>query len=195
LLQNHGWCTAGAKCQHSHDVDLILEYERCGHLSKKRRRSKKKLKNVETMMEVDTVLTVDDGNKTANGCGSGDVSLAADSELVAAADDVQLTCVGKEESNEVTTVDKNSHGHRAGFDAFMTGCLFAWSVVAHGQSSTVDSATRTTPACSVTNSEFVNRVYLGGKDFPLHVTHSCFAKLSKSHLEKWRLINSVAESQ
>ena len=193
LLQNHGWCAAGQKCQHSHDVDLILEYERRGHLSKKQRRSKKKLKNVEVLM--DTVLTVDEGSSsTSNGCHCvDDASVAAerDSEAVAAAaaDDVQLASAVKDDAVTVTTVDKNSHGHRAGFDAFMTGCVFAWSVVAYGQSST-----RTAAAGDVTNTEFVNRVYLGGKDFPLHVTHSSFAKPSKCHLEKWRQINSSADS-
>jgi len=193
LLQNHGWCAAGQKCQHSHDVDLILEYERHGHLSKKQRRSKKKLKNVEMLM--DTVLTVDEGNSTINGCHSGgEASLSAepDGEAVATAsvDDVQLASAVEGESVKVKTVDKNSHGHRAGFDAFMTGCVFAWSVVAYGQSST-----KTAAVCNVTNTEFVNRVYLGGKDFPLHVTHSSFAKPSKCHLEKWRQINSSADSQ
>jgi len=191
LLQNHGWCAAGQKCQHSHDVDLILEYERRGHLSKKQRRSKKKLKNVEMLM--DTVLTVDEGNSTSNGCRSGgDLAAERDSEAEATApvDDVQLASAVKDESGGVKTVDKNSHGHRAGFDAFMTGCVFAWSVVAYGR-----SPTRTAAACDVTNTEFVNRVYLGGKDFPLHVTHSSFAKPSKCHLEKWRQINSSADSQ
>jgi len=190
LLQNHGWCLAGKKCQHSHDIDLILEYEHRGHLSKKQRRSKKKLKNVETLM--DTVLTVGDGNSTTDGCHSGDVS---ESVTNVADDGVQLASELKAESAEVVALDKNSLGHRAGSDAFMTGCLFAWSIVAYGQSSAPDHVPGTTPACDITNTEFVNRVYLGGKDFPLQVTHSSFAKPSKCHLEKWRLINNVTDSQ
>jgi len=189
LLQNHGWCAADTNCQHSHDVDLILEFERRGHLSKKQRRAKKKLKNVET------VLTVDDSKNKVNGCCDADGSVTSESSASVASDDAQLTSVVKEESDEQTTVDKNSLGHRAGIDAFMTGCVFAWSVVTYGQDSSVGHEARTTPACDVTNSEFVNRVYLGGKDFPLHVTQSCFAKPSKSHLEKWRLINSTTDSQ
>jgi len=193
LLQNHGWCAAGQKCQNSHDVDLILEFERCGHLSKKQRRAKKKLKNVETLM--DTVLTVDESKNKVNGCCDADVSLTSESSPSVASDDAQLASVIKEESDELTTVNKNSLGHRAGVDAFMTGCVFAWSVVTYGPNSAVGHEASTTPACDVTNSEFVNRVYLGGKDFPLHVTQSCFAKPSKSHLEKWRLINSTSDSQ
>ena len=69
FLQNHGWCALGQKCHHSHDVDLILEYERRGHLSKKERRAKKKSKNVETC--VDTDQTVDSGSRIANGCHTG----------------------------------------------------------------------------------------------------------------------------
>jgi len=200
FLQNHGWCALGQKCQHSHDVDLILEYEHRGHLSKKERRSKKKLKNVETL--VDTGLTVESGSGMANGCrtgnGNGSVSHTVIREPLSASpadcDVAQSATVVKEKSDAVTAVDKNTFGHRAGFDAFMTGCVFAWSVVAYGQSSKVsDDTEKIAPVCDVTNAEFVNRVYLGGKDFPLHVAHSCFAKPSKCHLEKWQLINSTAD--
>lgn len=196
FLQNHGWCSSGQKCQHSHDVDLILEYERRGHLSKKERRAKKKSKNVESL--VDTSLTADTGSKVANGChagdGVGDVSNTHTSEpeapLSTDSDVAQSASVVKEKPDEAATVDRNTFGHRAGFDAFMTGCVFAWSVIAYGQSPKVsDDTAKTKP--DVTNTEFINRVYLGGKDFPLHITHSCFAKASKCHLEKWQLINSA----
>lgn len=192
---NHGWCALGHKCERSHDVDLILEYERRGHLSKKEQRAKKKSKNVETL--VDTGLTVDDGSRMANGChtgsGDGDVSHTSEPVVSPADNDVaQSASVVEEKSEKVTTVDRNTFGHRAGFDAFMTGCVFAWSVTAYGQSSKVsDDTAKTTPVCDITNTEFINRVYLGGKDFPLHITHSCFAKASKCHLEKWQLINSA----
>lgn len=181
---------AGHKCEYSHDVDLILERERHGQLSKRQRRSKKKLKNVETLM--DTVLTVDDSTVVANGCTAGKVASEPVETEATDCDVVQSASVDKE-FKKVTTVDKNSFGHRAGFDAFMTGCVFAWSVVAYRQKTRVSSDSGEISAESdIANSEFVNRVYLGGKDFPLHVTHSCFAKPSKCHLEKWQLINSTA---
>ena len=181
-------------------MDLILEHERRGHFSKKERRAKKKSKNAETV--VDTSLTIDSSGKMANGCHTcndddGDSSHTTASEPVATApansNVTQSTSVVKQKSAEVTTVDKNTFGHRAGFDAFMTGCVFAWSVVAYGQySSTVSGDTdKTTPVSDVANTEFINRVYLGGKDFPLHITHSCFAKASKCHLEKWQLLHSA----
>lgn len=200
FLQNHGWCALGKKCQDSHDVDLILEHERHGHLSKKERRAKRKSKNVET--SVNTGLTVDSGSTMANGChsgnGDGDASQTVTSQPVAMlptdTDVTQSASVVREKSDEVATVDKNTFGHRAGFDAFMTGCVFAWSVVAYGHRSPTDDTAKTSPVYDVANSEFINRVYLGGKDFPLHITHSCFAKASKCHLEKWQLINS-ADSQ
>jgi len=143
---------------------------------------------------MDAVLTVNDGSdNSTNGCCNADAGLTMVTESVAdaTAGDAQLDSVVTEKSSVRSIVDKNSHGHRAGFDAYMTGCVFAWAVVAYGQSSTVSDA----PACSVTNSEFVNRVYLGGKDFPLQVTHSSFAKPSKCHLDKWRQINSASSSQ
>jgi len=185
FLQNHGWCAQGQKCQHSHDVDLILEHERQGHLSKKQRRAKKKWKTVETLM--DTVLTVGEGTNGSH-TGDGDVGGTAAVDLATDGDSTQSVSVVGAESDRVSTVDKKSLGHRAGFDAFMTGCVFAWSAVVYGQSSKVavdEGASR-----DVTNAEFFNRVYLGGKDFPLHVTQSCFAKPSKCHLEKWHMIKT-----
>jgi len=151
---------------------------------------------VETL--IDTVLTVDDGKTTAtNGCCSNsDVSPTSESATATVAtDDVQVASKS-EESNEAKTESRNSHGHRAGFDAFMTGCVFAWSFVTYKHKSAIDHvATQVPPAHDVTNSEFLNRVYLGGKDFPLHVTQSGFAKPSKCHLEKWRSINSAIDAQ
>jgi len=152
---------------------------------------------VETL--TDTALSVNEAKTTTNGCCSNsDVGLTSKTAAATVAtDDTEVTSLAdKEKSAEARTESRNSHGHRAGFDAFMTGCVFAWSVVSYNQKSSVDQfATTTVTALDVTNSEFVNRVYLGGKDFPLHVTQSAFAKPSKCHLEKWRLMNSAVDAQ
>lgn len=65
-----------------------------------------------------------------------------------------------------------SGGHRAGFDAFMTGYTFA-AYLAHSNTSgtSVESL----------ESAVKNKVYLMSKSFPLSVQKSAFSKVSASH--------------
>jgi target of EGR1 protein 1 len=98
---------------------------------------------------------------------------------------------GVKETVKVTQNSTNrTGGHRAGFDAFMTGYIFAWSAMRYGQfSETVGDTTAMSDLLGASAEEFANLVYLGGKDFPLQVTQSCFAKRSKAHVEKWGKIH------
>ena len=77
-------------------------------------------------------------------------------------------------------------GHRAGFDAFMTGYIFAWCLARYGKIPLQDVTTSKalTVRELVEGEDFLNKIYLGGKDFPLQVAQSNFAKPSKLHLEK-----------
>lgn len=80
-------------------------------------------------------------------------------------------------------------GHRAGFDAFMTGYIFASFLAKFGRVKDGVSEGRTVRDFGVAE-ELSNRVYLGGKDFPLQIASSNFSKPSKSHLEKWERLQS-----
>ncbi|XP_066508676.1 target of EGR1 protein 1-like [Hoplias malabaricus] len=62
--------------------------------------------------------------------------------------------------------------HRAGFDAFMTGYIFAFASLLKTENSESEVA-----AC-------VNKLYLSGKSIPLHVVKSTFSKSSKAHTHK-----------
>ena len=77
------------------------------------------------------------------------------------------------------TKKSRTAGHRAGFDAFMTGFVFAFFAARYGTAG--DDA-------AFDMDEFKNRVFLSGKDFPLTVAKSNFAKYSKEHTEKFERI-------
>lgn len=64
-------------------------------------------------------------------------------------------------------------GHRAGYDAFMTGFILA---VYKTNSSDGDE------------SKWLNKLYLTGKDYSLQITKSSFAKQSQHHLDKLKKI-------
>lgn len=66
--------------------------------------------------------------------------------------------------------------HRAGFDAFMTGYIFAYArnLTKNKEESSTDSLI---PTC-------LNKLFLSGKSVPLHVAKSTFSKSSKAHVHK-----------
>ena len=80
-------------------------------------------------------------------------------------------------------------GHRAGFDAFMTGFVFAHFIATHGRFRTLSQCPKLS---DLGMQDFKNRVVLSGKDIPLQIVKSNFAKNSKEHTEKIDAIKSKA---
>lgn len=70
--------------------------------------------------------------------------------------------------------------HRAGFDAFMTGYVFAFASARNAEGSWI-------PSCA-------NKLYLSGKSVPLHIAKSAFSKSSKAHVTKMEHIWKISQS-
>lgn len=81
-----------------------------------------------------------------------------------------------------TTKEKKVEGgtHRAGFDAFMTGYIFAFARTLTAKTEENTSAALV-PEC-------LNKLFLSGKSVPLHVAKSTFSKSSKAHVHKMESI-------
>ena len=80
------------------------------------------------------------------------------------------------------SVKSTCHGsHSAGHDAFMTGFTFAYYVSKYTK---CRSQSDTVSFCDLDCSDIVNRVCLTGKNIPLQIVKSNFAKTSKNHREK-----------
>ncbi|XP_077581120.1 target of EGR1 protein 1 [Stigmatopora nigra] len=76
-----------------------------------------------------------------------------------------------------------SGSHRAGFDAFMTGYIFAYSCTLVKKEQ--DDAKEEKCIWSPTS---FNKVYLSGKATPLNIVKSTFSKSSKAHVRKMEMV-------
>ncbi|KAK6179665.1 hypothetical protein SNE40_011974 [Patella caerulea] len=75
-----------------------------------------------------------------------------------------------------------SGGHRAGFDAFMTGAIL--SVFIAKNSKNMDTDLELLKLSDFNVNQFINKMYLSGKDMPLIITKSSFSKVSNNHKVK-----------
>ncbi|XP_008296551.1 target of EGR1 protein 1 [Stegastes partitus] len=114
----------------------------------------------------------DDGTKTDNGVESSTVG------------------AGREKSTDAQKKKVDTGTHRAGFDAFMTGYIFACSCTLTKKEEVKGEAEEKEhkeeeqswlPTC-------LNKVYLSGKAAPLNVVKSTFSKSSKAHMQKMEMV-------
>lgn len=129
-----------------------------------------------------TTASIDDSRNTKNNTNDGKSGK------------VSGTGAGREKTNDrsagIETQKKNADAgtHRAGFDAFMTGYIFAYSctVIRKEEAGEADKEQEEEeqswlPTC-------LNKVYLSGKVAPLNVVKSTFSKSSKAHMQKMEMV-------
>ena len=109
---------------------------------------------------------------------------------------------GSELTEEASAAKGNvlsAGGHRAGFDAFMTGFSFATFIVhstlidqeSSHQSEAVSNLLGVPIRPEFSDLNIVNRIYLVCKDIPFMIRKSAFARHSIGHSEKYNFMNST----
>ncbi|KAG1969924.1 target of EGR1 protein 1 [Pimephales promelas] len=191
----YGWCPNGSQCTMSHDTDLIIQHdEKIKEDKRKKRKRKNKKKDSKGASES---CSSPQGKRSHFEEAELDqaVPMSEHQEKTARDEPTDATHAfepgetasknGNEESQPEAPVEapdrpkeKKVEGgtHRAGFDAFMTGYIFAYarSLTKNTQES---SAAPLVPTC-------LNKLFLSGKSVPLHIAKSTFSKSSKAHVHK-----------
>ena len=197
-MQGHGWCSKGNYCPKSHDIDLIIDIDEFTKDRKSRKRKRRKQnqalkgtsdvdngKDAVATGETDSD-TVSDINESLTADGLED-RMDTEEKLDTNQNSVQNGVIEsskvhvgvKDDTNLCRNCGKSSSllsssgGHRAGYDAFMTGFIYAVYLT---QLSVGEREGKI--------ADWKNKLYLSGKDYPLSVSKSAFAKQSKEHLEK-----------
>ena len=172
-------------CSKLHNVDLILVSENFKHEKKKRRRSRKR--KVESQDETNPPDNENDNSlepceKIAK-CQTNDSQDIVNKTLTEStfdnSNETEEENSSLEHSFETITLPR-MNGHRAGFDAFMTGYCFAFYEQNHEA------------LCSEGVKEWRNKVYLTAKDVPLLIMKSHFAKTSAQHQ---RIVSMMQQQQ
>lgn len=181
----------------SHDTDLIIRQDEKSKEDKRQKRKRRKKKKAEKEEEEGTpqdkkahVENMDeDGEEKEEQKEDKQVQgnvTAHDEEMpsggtpaVESQSDPPQTHDPKNESPKASERKVEGGTHRAGFDAFMTGYIFAFASVRN----TEEGSDSLIPSCA-------NKLYLSGKSVPLHIAKSTFSKSSRAHVTKmehiWR---------
>ncbi|XP_019724915.1 target of EGR1 protein 1 [Hippocampus comes] len=204
-----GWCSNGTKCPLSHDTDLIILHDDKSKDDKKKKRKRQKKKK-EGEIEEDSSnvegapqnkiphleLNPDEGHQglsagclqSANLIGSNTNTQLHDGENMKTESEEKELCEDNVESTNTEMSGKSQNKadpgtHRAGFDAFMTGYIFAYSctLVKKDEVDVSGEEQMRLPTS-------FNKVYLSGKATPLNIVKSTFSKSSKAHVQKMEMI-------
>lgn len=201
---NHGWCTSAHNCPFSHDIDDILDLESNRALGgggggaaggRKAKRSKRRLKSIafdsRPTHEVDELSSiVDDSVITLT--SKDDSHLESSSSSSSSPNGPSARGSKRTESTSSEAIIHNTHGHRAGYDAFMTAfslaCLIAQQQQLLQQSGDSFHGLN----------DFRNKLFLSRKDFQLSISKSSFGRVSREHqkkMEKLKLASSLANNE
>jgi len=220
-FSNHGHCASGKKCPQSHDIDLVVlskEVDVSKNDRKRKRNSPPEKRSPEyqdqgkTVEGSTVVVQVDKSSDKAAAepkplpekakmeSSSGTSGFESDvqepiPDPFPSKTDKSKTSESTATANAAKTNPKKSNceGHRAGFDAFMTGFSFATFIV-HSALINPDDVSKSEAISRLLNvplrPEFsdlniANRIYLVCKDIPFMVRKSAYSKNSLGHYEKY----------
>jgi len=203
---SHGWCTSAHNCPFSHDIDDILDLEsnRVGLAggSRRAKKSKRRLKSIafdsRPTPEADELTAiVDDAVITLTSKDDSHLDTSSTSSTSSSnANGPTSTTRGanRTESTSSEAIIHNTHGHRAGYDAFMTAFTFACLMAQQQQPQKLQQQQQQPSDMFLGLSDFRNKLFLSRKDFQLTITKSSFGKVSREHqkkMEKLKLASLV----
>ncbi|XP_077393504.1 target of EGR1 protein 1 [Festucalex cinctus] len=202
-----GWCSKGTKCPLSHDTDLIILQDDKSKDDKRKKRKRQKKKKREGAVEEDSSnlegtpqnkisrleLKPEEGHEgvTAECLESAHLIDSNSNTQLNEGEKMKTDSEGKElwesTNTEMATVKNENKAesgtHRAGFDAFMTGYIFAYSCALMKKEEVDESGEEQTWLPTS-----FNKVYLSGKTAPLNIVKSTFSKSSKAHVQKMEIV-------
>ncbi|XP_064086422.1 target of EGR1 protein 1-like isoform X1 [Macrobrachium nipponense] len=182
----HGWCSKYDKCENSHNINKIVKIlQPVG--AKKRGNSKYSGPVCESVAQILKHVKKEEEH------GNHSLGMENAEPLEKKAKILPDKKIEVASSNGVQTLNETDKaqdmqyaaGHRAGFDAFMTGFLFAEYITEHGKPEEKDNPF--SPE-NLGLSEEVNKIYLMGKNFPFLIRTGTYASTSQNHQKKISLI-------
>ena len=206
-FSNHGHCALNKSCPQSHDIDLIVLSKEVEVTKKDRKRKRtpplpEKQKNVQSMLlsqQQDQDQQQFNTGSVKIECSSGTSGIESDFRPGEGPDPVSDESEKSSDSKKSKKDPKkdpkqsNCGGHRAGYDAFMTGFSFATFLV-HSALINPEDGVKSEPISRLlgvpvrpdfSDLRIANRIYLVCKDIPFIVRKSAYCKISLGHYEKY----------
>lgn len=205
MLQGHGWCNNGKQCTKSHAIDLILDLD--GSKAAKNRKRRRRQREMQQQEGTEDMTENPDTAVDMRDCSDGQTGNLDNCLAETPADSLETSHDSPDNQQSSTSTDNldydiitdaylkssfeleqgRSGGHRAGFDAFMTGFIMACFLSKH---TTVEDTGKRVVGAGLKLSQLSgveslrNKIYATGKDHPITVSKSNFCNTSKNHREK-----------